>query len=128
MSNEYKDWTRDIKEEFNAKTDLFNCLPEGWVKAFVPQMKEELFETLGSCVENWCLLDAKEKYGVLRVYWSWDMDRHDEIAADQEVLTDDIERVIDKYSRISFHTCAICGEQAMCVEDLPLCAKCYKMF
>ena len=128
MSNEYKDWIKDLKEEFNTKTALLNYLPEGWVKTFIPQMKEELFEVLGSCAKNWCLLDAKEKYGVLRVYWSWDMERYDEVEADHEVLYDDIERVIDKYSKISFKTCAVCGNQATCVENLPLCANCYKMF
>ena len=127
MSNEYKDWIKDLKEKFNTKTELLNCLPEGWVKTFIPQMKEELFEVLGSCVENWRLLDAKEKYGTLRVYWSWDMERYDDVAADQEVLYDDIERVIDKYSKISSKTCAVCGKQAMPVKDLPLCVNCCKM-
>lgn len=126
MSNEYKDYIRDLREVFDAKTAMLDCLPKGWVKTFIPQMKAELFEALGNCVENWCLIDAKEKYGVLRVYWCWDMERYDEIASDQEVLYDHIERVIEKYSKLSFRTCAICGESAMCVEDLPLCAKCYK--
>ena len=127
MSNAYKDYMRDLREEFDSKTELLNTLPEGWLKTLIPKMKEELFEVLGSCVENWCLLDAKEKYGALRVYWSWDLERYDEIAADQEVLYSEIERIIDKYSKLSFKTCAVCGESAMCVEDLPLCAKCYKM-
>ena len=128
MSNEYKDWIRDLREEFNAKTEQFDSLPDGWINTFVPQMKEELFEILGSCAENWILLDIKEKYGALRVYWSWNMERYDEIAADQEVLGRDIDCIIDKYSKMSLKTCAICGEPAMCVEDLPLCAKCYKKF
>jgi hypothetical protein len=126
MSNEYEDWTRDLRAEFDVKTEALNYLPDGWVKTFIPQMKEELFEVLGSCVHNWRILDAKEKYGVLRVYWCWEQERYDEIAADEEALYDSIENIIDKYSKISFRTCAICGESAMCVEDLPLCANCYK--
>jgi len=124
----YQDYIQGLKAAFDANTEIFNSLPDGWVKTFIPQMKEELFEVLGSNAQHWCVLYAKEKYGVLRVYWCWDTERHDDIAADQEVLYDDIERVIDKYSRISFRTCAVCGSDARCVEDLPLCAKCYKMF
>lgn len=126
MPNEYNNYIRNLKAEFDAKTEQFNSLPDGWVKSFIPQMKEELFDVLGSYVRYWCLLDVKEKYGMLRIYWCWNMERYDEIAADQEVLYYNIERVIDKYSRISFQTCAICGSDATYMNYVPLCAKCNK--
>ena len=45
MSNEWNDYQRDLREDFDHN---FECaidgIPDGWMKSFMPQFKEELFE------------------------------------------------------------------------------------
>lgn len=113
MSNEYKDYVNDMREQFDANTEELSNLPEGWVKAFVPQMKDELFNALGSYVEDFVIDQAKEKWAALRVYWHWkDRERCEHEWHDLNELTQTIREIIYKYTDISFETCMICGEDA----------------
>ena len=113
MSNEWKDYQRDLREQFEANTEELNNLPEGWVEAFVPQMKDELFNALGSYAEDFYISYAKEKWAALRVYWHWrDRKRCEHEWQDLNELTNTIREIIYKYTDISFETCMVCGEGA----------------
>ncbi|MCD8376210.1 MAG: hypothetical protein LUD69_04650 [Oscillospiraceae bacterium] len=75
-------------------------LPYGWKKTFVEPMCEELSEALSKAglLEDYGVLQAKEKYGCLRWY---------DYGGNSE--TDEI---ICKYEDISEHTCVYCGAPA----------------
>lgn len=113
MSNEYKDYIKDLREQFDANTEEFGNLPEGWVKSFVPKMKDELFNALGSYAEDFYIDQAKEKWAALRVYWHWkDRTRCEHEWEDLNNLTQVVREIIYKYTDISFETCMTCGEDA----------------
>jgi len=113
MSNEYKDWKNDIMATLNDKMWEAEFLPEGWVDTFVPELKNELADALGSYVDDFVVLQIKEKYGALRMYWHWaDKDYADDEAKDLSALYNEIEAVIGKYERISEKTCVVCGADA----------------
>ena len=129
MSNEWKDYQRDLREQFDANTEELNSLPEGWVNAFVPQMKDELFNVLGSHAEDFCVIEAKEKWCSMRVYWNWaERKRCEHEMHDLDELTSDVEKIIAKYTDISFKTCMVCGDDAVGYTRgyiLPVCNDCY---
>lgn len=99
-------------------------LPEGWVKTFVPKLKEELFETIGIFADDFEVMDAKEKYGQLRLYWTW----QDRVYTEHEIkrmniLYDYIDAVISKYEDVSKSTCMDCGCETT---SGVLCSECNK--
>ena len=63
MSNEYKDWKADLRETFEDKVKELNIQYDGWVNSFIPHLKDELFDLLGSYVEQFNVLEIKEKFG-----------------------------------------------------------------
>lgn len=130
MSNKYHDRIADLRGTFEEKTIMFDLLPEGWVKAFVPQIKEQLFKTLGSYVNDFILLDVKEKYGQLRVYWTWDIRDYSMSEVNDTIeLQKDIEDIIFYYEIVSENTCAFCGNKSKYFSkkyDVPICEVCAK--
>ena len=90
MSNEYKDWLADQKSDaewwiskypflaikYNAiypwlelnstEYHWLSELPPGWIDAFGVQMCDELLEALGKYANDWIILQAKEKWGILQ--------------------------------------------------------------
>lgn len=130
MSNEYKDWIRDLRETFEEKVKELNIMYDGWVNSFIPQLKDELFDLLGSYVEQFNVLEIKEKFGSLRIYWCFDLDGlQDEYVEDVEELYEQIEELLRKYSDISGKTCIVCGEPGVMRDDgwmTPWCDKCYE--
>lgn len=127
MSNEYKDWSNDIIETLNDKMWETEFLPDGWVDTFVVDLKKELADTLGSYVYDFTVLQIKEKYGALRMYWHWvDRDYTDDEAKDLNTLCSEIEMIISKYEQISEKTCVVCGGTATKFTTgwvLPVCEK-----
>ena len=130
MSNEYKDWKADLRETFEEKVNDFNFLYDGWVNSFIPQIKDELFELLGSYVEQFIVLQIKEKFGKLVIYFNFDLDGlENEYVEDIEELCEEIENLLNKYEEISSKTCIVCGEPGVMRYDYwatPWCDKCYK--
>lgn len=130
MSNEYKDWKADLREMFEDKVKDLNFLYDGWVNSFVPQLKDELFELLGSYVEQFNVLEIKEKFGRLRTYWNFDLNGlEDKYIEDVEELYKQIENLLHKYADISSKTCIVCGEPGVMRDDYwvtPWCDKCYE--
>lgn len=130
MSNEYRDWLLDQHEQFNANVSDLDLLPTGWTKTFVPKMKEELFNMLGPYVEDFIILDAKEKYGQLRVYWTWEYrDYAISELADLGELQKDIDDTLFYYESLSKNTCVVCGKSTTHISkryELPMCESCIK--
>ena len=113
MSNEWKDWFVDVMTELHDKMWETYFLPDGWVNTFIPNMKIELANILGNYVYDFVVRSLKEKYGVLRIYWTWeDRDYNENEREDIEKLTQEINHIINKYECISNNTCVVCGEPA----------------
>lgn len=129
MSNEYKDYQNDIREIFNEKMDEVNFLSMGWQESFVPYMMDEMFNTLGSYVEDFEVYQIKEKYGNLMIYHGWkDRKYTTEELKDIDEINEEIYEIIKKYFRISGHTCVSCGGKAVLLSKgwvLPFCENCY---
>lgn len=130
MSNEYKDWKADLRETFEEEVKELNIMYDGWVNSFIPQLKDELFDLLGSYVEQFNVLQIKEKFGKLNVYWNFDLDGlQNEYVEDVEELYEKIEELLRKYEGISSKTCIVCGETGIMRDDYwmtPWCDKCYE--
>lgn len=130
MSNEYKDWKADLRQTFEEKVRDLDFLYDGWVTSFVPQLKDELFDLLGSYVGQFHMLQAKEKFGKLVVHWCFDLNGlEDEYVEDVEELYEQIEDLLYKYAKISTTTCIVCGEPGIlrdCFWIVPWCDKCYE--
>lgn len=113
MSNGWKDYQHDLREDFE---DNFECaldsIPDGWMKSFIPQFKEELFDALGAYADEIMFYQIKEKFGVLTVYWNFpDKDYYtDANRTDIDKLIPIVKNIIKKYEDISKNTCVVCGK------------------
>jgi hypothetical protein len=130
MSNEYKDWKADLREVFEEKVNDLNFLYDGWVNSFIPQLKDELFDLLGSYVEQFNVLQIKEKFGRLVLYWNFDLvGLENKYIEDVMELYEQIENLLHKYAELSSKTCIICGDPGVMRDDYwitPWCDKCYE--
>lgn len=128
MSNEYKDYQNDLRAIFNDKMWEADFLYDGWQK-FVPQMMDDLFNALGPYVEDFMVHQIKEKYGSLTIYWGWKhRDYTDEENNDRKEIDDTVKSIVEKYRKISDHTCVQCGSKAVLLSTgwvLPFCDDCY---
>lgn len=128
MSNEYKDYKRDLLVTLLAKMHEVSDLYEGWRKTFVPDMIDELCDALGPYVEDFEVYQIKEKFGSLTVYWGWKhRDYTDEENKDRKEIDDVVKSIIDKYRKISEHTCVKCGGKATFLSAhwvIPWCDAC----
>ncbi len=96
-------------------------IPEGWRKAFCPQMWDELKEILEkhNCLDSFKLIQLKEKWGVLRIY---------DNGAPKEAY-DEIEAWEAKYEKLSKEACIKCGKPAKYLSAgwiSPWCEDCAK--
>lgn len=140
MSSEFKDWYNDFTDEQKANYELcmkypiiiphdnenfqyayttIDLIPIGWRIAFGEKFAADLQEVINKLSEEkrdeiW-ITDVKEKYGMLRVYFSY--------------YTDELDRVLRKYEKLSTRTCIKCGRQATKISKgytLPWCDDCAK--
>ena len=123
-------WFEAKRKMFDENTKSFNGLFNGWVEFFVSNLRDELYYALGDFSDDFVVLDCKEKYGSMVVYWSWKERPYtiDELMHINE-LYDTIESILHKYSNISRKTCVVCGEPAEEYSKcwvLPFCHYCFK--
>lgn len=128
MSNEHKDYQNDLRHIFNDKMREADFLYEGWCNSFVPKMMDEMFDVLGSYVEDFEVYQIKEKFSSLTIYWGWKIrDYTDEEIVDHNNLETVVNNIITKYKKISEHTCVQCGGKATFLSDywvIPWCDNC----
>lgn len=108
------------EEDENPVCSLF-WLPEGWVKAFGEEMCAELDVALRKTKEynEAYVVEAKEKFGQLRLYLY--------------PSNEEIENIIRKYEVISEHICENCGAVDVPMLNLagwfsPYCRECFDKF
>ena len=79
-----------------------NSIPKGWWKAFGERMCDDLQNTLlklpPAAIENFEIIEVKEKFGSLRFYSNWQ--------------TNEIISIITRYEDLSTETCCACGAPA----------------
>ena len=133
MSNEWKDYQRDLRADFEHNFECALEIPDGWIKSFIPQLKDELFEALGAYADEIMFYQIKEKFGQLTVYWNFpDRDYYTEKDdMDLKELVPVIRSIVEKYVEISKNTCIVCGEAATHMTTgyiAPLCDSCEDKF
>ena len=124
MSNDYE-W----EKRQHILSQLTN-LPDGWYKTLVPNLVEDLVKVLGPYALEFKVLQSKEKFGSLRVYWTWEDWSFRDPQIDWNKMGNNIDSILHKYERISYKTCADCGALAAYDHDgcgyiIPLCEKCF---
>ena len=128
MSNADKDYKQDRLIILLEKMCDVNELYKGWRKTFVNDMICELCDTLGPYVEDFEVYQIKEKYGSLTIYWGWKWrDYTDEENKDRKEIDDSVKSIIDRYRKISDHTCVKCGGRATFLSShwvTPWCDSC----
>ena len=110
-------WTDEIPKDFDYSYTELDAMPDGWRKAFGLQMCEELKQELIRInkMDEFRIAQIKEKFGELRFYTNW--------------VTDEIEAIINKYTKLSRKTCINCGKPATVITTgwiSPFCNDCVK--
>lgn len=82
----------------NRKRIYFEC-GKGWER-IINECLDEMEETTYAKID---ILQIKEKYGTLRIYF-------EVTANDQEESLDLLNSVVSKYETLSGHICELCGE------------------
>ena len=79
-----------------------DAMPEGWLKAFGYQMCEEIKQALieDGDLDRYRVVQIKEKYAMLVWY-----DNGTKVGSR-------VPDIIDKFERLSWHTCIVCGRKA----------------
>ena len=103
-------------------------IPIGWRDSFFENMCDELIVVLGNYINEFEIVQLKEKYGSMRLYWNW---KDENIFTEEQIhnLTNTIRDVISKYEAISYHTCVRCGKPSIGYTKpwiLPVCDDCDK--
>lgn len=110
-------WTDEISKDFDYSYTELDAMPDGWRKAFGLQMCEELKQELIRInkIDEFRIVQIKEKFGELRFYTNW--------------TTNEIEAIINKYTKLSRKTCIVCGKPATVITTgwiSPFCNDCVK--
>lgn len=103
-------------------------IPIGWRDSFFENMCDDLIAALGNYINEFEIIQLKEKYGSMRLYWNW---KNENILIEEQIhnLTNTIRDVISKYEAISYHTCVRCGKPSTDYTKpwiLPVCDECNK--
>ena len=110
----------------------FTDLPSGWVNSFGEKMCDELLDALGTYVDDFIIIQTKEKYGSIRLYWRWNDRKYAKTEAEAlNQLSYTINCIVHKYEEISYHTCAKCGKPATKYSSpwvLPFCSECFENY
>jgi len=113
-------WLKARHWETNKRisdTNALNNMPEGWKRAFGDILCEELDKAIreDGVLEEFTILQLKEKYGELRIYCA--------------PMTDKVAEVVRAFEIISRHVCINCGRpdtpMLMTTWEEPVCKECY---
>ena len=128
MSNEMKDWMNDTVQENKKLCELYpfldcdytyeftwlDSVPIGWQEGFL-----SMCQKLVPFKEDFKILEIKEKYGQLRVYF-WTDDEVDEYGE----IYNQVEEIINSCCNSTTTICPACGKEKSKKEYL--CEDCTK--
>ena len=109
-------WTGKVIKDYDYLWTEYDCVPDGWRKAFGMMMLEEYDEEIRKYnhVRDYYVVQVKEKYGSLRWYDNGHYGKMGEIN--------------HKYEYISENICIMCGKEAPMIDDgwmSPWCCDCW---
>jgi hypothetical protein len=110
------DWEDEpLGYEFTYLDDM----PEGWKRAFGIDMCEDIKRVLvkANYLYDYRIVQLKEKYGSMRLYSN----------GVPSSIYRELEDIIDKYEKLSYHTCICCGRPATKISlgwISPFCDEC----
>lgn len=115
----YSIWTGEIIDGYEYEYTILDEMPGGWRTAFGEQMCQEVLDaiSINDWKEYYHVVSIKEKYGEL--VW------HGNFTSTQ--LMD----VLEKYTKLSRHTCITCGKPATKISlgwIAPYCDRCAKLY
>ena len=102
--------TDEVDKDYNYSYTELDSMPIGWRKAFGIDICNEIKRALEKDIRllsEYRITQIKEKYGTLRWYSNF--------------TTKELSEVIDKYERLSSHTCIVCGKEATKISKRPRC-------
>ena len=108
-------WTGKTLDNYDYMFTEYDCVGEGWQKAFGKLLLEDIDQELRKCHyrDRYRILEVKEKFGQLRWYDN-----------------DGANEVITKYEYISENVCYFCGRPDTAMTNmgwiLPICPRCYE--
>jgi len=111
-------YTDEPIQDYDYSFTEMDAMPVGWRLAFGDDLLNELNEELleNDYVDDYRIVDIKEKWGGLRWYDNWYSER----------WNDDI---LSKYEKMSEKTCIVCGKPATHITKgyiMPVCEDCMK--
>lgn len=111
-------WNDEVIDSDDDTIEL-DLMPKGWRYAFGDEMCEEIDKVLkkANYQNDYRILEIKEKYGSLRWYTN----------SIPEKIFKEHDKIIQKYEKLSEHTCIICGENGKMTNHgwlMPLCKDC----
>jgi len=107
--------------QWKAQWTWLDSFPEGW-RPFILSKLEEVRQVLVEYgeLDNFRIIDAKEKYGEARIYWTGVLEK---------VPYDKVNDILIQMEIDSWNFCSSCGEYATMESKgyiLPFCPKCAK--
>lgn len=94
--------TKDFQGNKTFECTWLDFMPEGWKQCFGELLCEDILKVLQKSsisLEDFTILDIKEKFGTLRVY-----------CTGSNELECELEDIINKYEYLSKYTCVLCGK------------------
>ena len=124
--NSVHPWLKIDSTEYHWLSDI----PAGWVNSFGIEMCDELLKVLDKYVDDFIIVQTKEKYGSFVVYYYWsDIYHTNEELEEISRIDKEVRYILDKYKHLSYHTCVICGRVATKYSSpwiLPFCDNCFE--
>ena len=112
--NGYDEWGNEVTSDYDFSWTMLDGIPDGWRIAFCDRMCDEIqkeYEKLpDDKKKDFYIVQAKEKFGGLRIYMTF--------------YVDSIESIIQKYSELSEITCVQCGKPASYISRGWICPWC----
>ena len=109
-------WTDKVPEDYDYSYTELDAIPDGWRSSFGIKLCEDLKQALEKqegLIEQYRILQIKEKYGCLRWY--------------DNFSTKELGYIVSKYEELSTRTCINCGKPAKKISTgwiSPYCDSC----
>lgn len=100
-----------------------HSIPEGWQEYVYKEVYQPIMMMLKERRAGFIITDMKEKWGSLRIYWTFNTFAYN--ITDEEY--DEINKLIDNAEKATETICGICGSPATHISQgwiFPFCEKC----
>lgn len=124
--NSVHTWLKIGSTDYHWLSDIY----PGWVNTFGECMCDELLCALDKYVDDFIIIQVKEKFAEIRVYWYWqDREYTEQEQGELKEISNSLNTILHKYANISYQTCVECGKPATRYSrgwTLPYCSECFK--